>query len=182
VHKVEADIRKWSSDFLELPNVNFNGLPPCPYAKKAFLDRQVVFNINTGIDGLVNAVKDYDTHEYDIVVWADEDPPEMEYLDGFCDGVNESLSILGRDMHLMVFHPDYSAEDMGLDILDDGGVTDPDLYYAMVFIQRLSLLDDASIQLERKGYYENFPKDVYQSLVLERRRLRHGNEGNKISN
>ena len=158
MHKVEADIRKWSSDFLEIPNVNFNGLPPCPYAKKAFLDRQVVFNINTGIDGLVNAVKDYDTHEYDIVVWADEDPPEMEYLDGFCDGVNESLSILGRDMHLMVFHPDYSAEDMGLDILDDGGVTDPDLYYAMVFIQRLSLLDDASIQLKRKVITKTFQR------------------------
>ena len=30
VHRVEADIRKWSAEFLEIPNEKLNGLPPCP--------------------------------------------------------------------------------------------------------------------------------------------------------
>ena len=92
-----------------------NGLPPCPYAKQAWLDNKVVFSINTGIDGLAKEVADFDQHDYDIVIWASEHLPVMEYLDGYCDGVNEAMSIAGRDMHLMVFHPDYDANEAGLD-------------------------------------------------------------------
>jgi hypothetical protein len=44
----------------------------------------------------------------------------------------------------------------------------------MVFVQRLSPLDDAALSLEKSGYYENFPNEVYEALVLDRRRLRNG--------
>jgi hypothetical protein len=99
----------------------------------------------------------------------------MEYLDGWCDGVNEAMSIAGVDMHLMVFHPDYSAEEAGLDFLVEDGVTDDTLEYCMVFVQLLSKLDDAALSLEKSGYYKHFPVDVFHSLVIDRRRLR--NEG-----
>jgi len=109
------------------------------------------------------------------VVWASEYLIEMEYLDGWCDGVNEAMSIAGKDMHLMVFHPDYDAEVAGLEFLVDNDVTDDSLDYCMVFVQRLSPLDDAALSLEKSGYYQHFPEEVYESLVLDRRRLRHGN-------
>ena len=173
MHPVEADIRKWSHEFLEVPSKMLNGLPPCPYAKQAWLDNKVVFSINTGIDGLAKEVADFDQHDYDIVIWASEYLPVMEYLDGYCDGINEAMSIAGRDMHLMVFHPDYDANEAGLDFLVDD-VTDEDLDYCMVFVQKLSTLDDASLSLEKSGYYQHFPDDVYESLVLDRRRLRNG--------
>ena len=99
----------------------------------------------------------------------------MDYLDGYCDGVNELMSIAGIDLHLMVFHPDYDAAEAGLDFLVDDGVTDDSLSYCMVFVQRLSNLDDAAIYLEKSNYYEHFPDDVYETLVVERRRLRNGN-------
>ena len=99
----------------------------------------------------------------------------MNYLDGWCDGVNEALSVSGKDMHLMVFHPDYDATEAGLDFLVDDGITDENLSYCMVFVQRLSTLDDAALSLEKSGYYKHFPKDVFESLVLDRRRLRDGN-------
>jgi len=91
VHRVEQDIRNWSHNFLEVPNAKLNGLPPCPYAKQAWLDDKVTFSINTGLDGLADAVKQFESHDYDIVVWASEELPDMEYLDGFCDGMNEAL-------------------------------------------------------------------------------------------
>jgi hypothetical protein len=174
MHKVERDIRNWSHNFLEIPNEKLNGLPPCPYARQAWLDDKVTFSINTDIDGLIRSVRMFDTHDYDIVVWAEENVVDMPYLDGFCDGMNELLSVAGIDMHLMVFHPDYSAEDAGLDFLVEEGVSDVDLEYCMVFVQRLSALDDASLSLEKSNYYEHFPEDVYQSLVIDRRRLRNG--------
>jgi hypothetical protein len=78
------------------------------------------------------------------------------------------------DLHLMVFHPDYDATEAGLEFLVDEGVTDDSLSYCMVFVQKLSKLDDASVYLEKSGYYKHFPDDVYDSLVLHRRRLRNG--------
>ena len=175
VHRVEADIRKWSHNFLEIPNVKLNGLPPCPYAKQAWADNKVTFSINTGIDGLLEAVRVFDTHDYDIVVWASETLPDIKYLDGFCDGMNELMSVAGIDLHLMVFHPDYNAEQAGLDFLIEDDIVDESLTYCMVFVQKLSLLDDAALSLEKSGYYKHFPEDTFESLVLERRRLR--NEG-----
>jgi hypothetical protein len=174
VHKIEADIRKWSHEFLEVPNKKLNGLPPCPYAKQAWLDNKVIFSINTGLDGLAKEVADFESHEYDIVVWANEVLPDIHYLDGWCDGVNQAMSIAGKDMHLMVFHPDYDAEEAGLDFLVEDGVVDHNLLYCMVFVQRLSTLDDAALSLEKSGYYKHFPEEVYQSLVLDRRELRNG--------
>ena len=175
MHPVEKDIRNWSKNFLEIPNDKLNGLPPCPYAKQAWADDKVTFSINTGIDGLVQSVRDFDKHDYDIVVWASEALPDMEYLDGFCDGVNEAMSVSGTDLHLMVFHPDYDAEKAGLDFLIEDGVVDNSLTYCMVFVQRLSVLDDAALSLEKSGYYFKFPVEVFHSLVIDRRRLR--NEG-----
>ena len=175
MHPIESDIRKWSHEFLEVPNEKLNGLPPCPYARQAWLDDKVTFSINTGLEGLAQEVKNFSNHDYDIVVWADENLPDMEYLDGWCDGVNEAMSIAGVDMHLMVFHPDYSAEEAGLDFLVEEGVTDDTLEYCMVFVQLLSKLDDAALSLEKSGYYKHFPVDVFHSLVIDRRRLR--NEG-----
>ena len=175
MHPVEADIRKWSHDFLEVPNDKLNGLPPCPYARKAWVDNQVKFSINTGLEGLTEEVKNFETHNYDIVVWASEELPDIEYLDGICDGMNEALSIAGIDMHLMVFHPDFNASDAGLDFLEEDGITSSELEYCMVFIQRLSVLDDAALSLEKSGYYKHFPEDTYNALVLDRRRLRDGN-------
>ncbi len=172
MHPVEQDIRTWSHNFLEIPNVKLNGLPPCPYAKQAWLDNKVVFSINTGVDGLAKEVADFECHDYDIVVWASEYLPEMQYLDGWCDGVNQAMSIAGKDMHLMVFHPDYDAEEAGLDFLIEDDIVDESLTYCMVFVQKLSLLDDAALSLEKSGYYKHFPEDTYEALVLERRRLR----------
>ena len=134
--RVEADIRKWSA---VSGDSDEKMVCPCPYAKQAWLDDKVTFSVNTGISGLIDAVREFKTHNYDIVVWADEDVLDMEYLDGFCDGMNELMSVSGIDLHLMVFHPDFDAEDAGLDFLIEQGVTDADLEYCMVFVQRLSL-------------------------------------------
>ena len=62
MHPVEHDIRTWSKDFLEVPNAKLNGLPPCPYARKAWADDKVVFSINTGLDGLTEEVRRFKEH------------------------------------------------------------------------------------------------------------------------
>ena len=47
---------------------------------------------------------------------------------------------------------------------------------AIIFIQRLSELDDASQKLEKMGYYANYESDDYVKLILNRRERRIQNE------
>ena len=60
-------------------------------------------------------------------------------------------------------------------ILLQEGVSDPDLQYSKVPVQKLSLLDDAALSLEKSDYYK-LPRRYCEALVLDRRRLRNGNE------
>ena len=73
----------------------------------------------------------------------------------------------------MGFHPDYGAEDADLDFLyDNDWESSVEDEYAMMFIQSLSKVDDASLQLEKMGYYSVYPKEEYETLVLDRRQRR----------
>ena len=73
----------------------------------------------------------------------------------------------------MGFHPEYGAEDADLDFLyDNDGESSVEDEYAMLFIQSLSKVDEASLQLEKMGYYNVYPKEEYQTLVLDRRKRR----------
>ncbi len=42
-----------------------------------------------------------------------------------------------------------------------------------MFIQSLSQVDDASLKLEKLGYYDVYPHEEYEALVLERRQRRN---------
>ena len=73
----------------------------------------------------------------------------------------------------MEFHPDYVSEDADLDFLYEHELeSDIEDEYAMLFIQSLSKVDDASLRLEKLGYYDVYPKDEYEALVLDRRKRR----------
>ena len=40
--QIKKDVRKWSENFLEIPNKHLGGFPACPFAKKTWKDKKVV--------------------------------------------------------------------------------------------------------------------------------------------
>ena len=78
-----------------------------------------------------------------------------------------------NDLHLMLFHPDYPPEEGEDYLLDNNWQSSVD-DYVMVFIQSLKALNKASVALEGVGYYRKFPTHIFETLVLERRRLENG--------
>ena len=171
---IEDDLRSWSKYVLEVPSVHLNGLPPCPYARKAWIENNVKVVESEDIlsDALMNRTL---VKEYDLVVVASYDLPDPEDMQEAIEKYNDVFA--SEDLHFMLFHPEYGAEEAELDFLYDteweSGIEEE---YCMVFIQKLSKVDDYSLQLEKKGYYDAFPEDEYQTLVLDRRKRRHGYE------
>ena len=168
---IKDDIRSWSREVLEVPNPELNGLPACPYAKQAWKQNKV--NV-VETDSLVETVvkeADWFDNTYDLVIVASYNFPSIDFFDVYIDYFNDTYS--ENDLHIMGFHPDYGAEDADLDFLyNNDWESSVEDEYAMMFIQSLSKVDDASLQLEKMGYYNVYPEEEYKALVLERRQRR----------
>jgi len=177
---IEQDVRSWSQHVLETPNKQLNGLPACPYAKKAWMDNKVyVYETDDLIKDAVLLRKNALT-DYDLVIVASYQIPESQALDQTIQAFN--MLCAKENLYFMCFHPEYGAEDAELDFLYEhdweSSIEDD---YAMIFIQRLTDVDDKSRHLERLGYYQAFKRDEYEVLVLQRRQLRNQYHGNETS-
>ena len=157
--KIKTEIREWSSNVIEMPNPNFKNIPTCPYAKAAWEKDlvKIVFDHDGRDEQLLKYISKYDD-EYDLIIVVETDYDEDQ--EGFHDGLAEVNSLISQDvwgdsdLWVMGFHP-YDDES---EVLDDESFEPISEYsYGLVFIQRLSFLQEASNKLELKGYY-----DVYQ--------------------
>jgi len=164
---VESDLRSWSSKVLEVPNDHLKGLPPCPYAKQAWLQGKVL--VLEADDIAVDATRCCDEF-YDLgkelVVVASFNIPDLDEFSLFVDELNKDFDRL----HCMQFHPDFGAEDAELDFLyDNDWDSSLDREYCMIFIQDLRLVVNASDKLQKLGYYDAYPSSEYDELVVKRK-------------
>jgi len=157
--KIEAEIREWSSNIIEMPNPNFNNIPTCPYAKAAWEKDlvKIVFDHDGNDDQLLKYISKYDDN-YELVIVVETDYNEDQ--DSFHESLSEVNNLISQkfwgdsDLWVMGFHP----SDDESEVLDAESFEPISEYsYGLVFIQRLSFLQEASNKLDLKGYY-----DVYQ--------------------
>jgi len=172
---IEADLRSWSREVLEVPNPHLGGTPACPFAKQAWRNDTILVVETDDIfaesrrqcAAFVNIGKE-------LTVVASYNIPDISILHLFVEQMHEDFPHL----HCMQFHPEYDAGDAELDFLTDNvwesGTDEP---YSMLFIQDLRTVVEASDRLVQLGYYETYPTDEYEELVVNRkRRLTNGDE------
>lgn len=172
---IEADLRSWSKEVLEVPNPHLGGLPACPFAKQAWREDKVLV-VETDdffVDGRKLCAAFADSGK-DLVVIATYDIPDADEMNDFVGEMNAAHP----DLHCMQFHPSHDAGDADLEFLTDNDwVSGEDQAYAMLFIQDLRAVVAASDRLELLGYYAAYPTDEYETLVVNRkRRLNHAYE------
>jgi len=152
--EVIEEIKRWSASVLEQTSDNYNGLPVCPYAKKAWRDNKVgfIFKKTKSWKVLYKAIDEWDDSK-EVIILVDHDFFEFDAFYEFLDNMNESISKgkhSTKDMFLMGFHPESDDNDL----LDDEIEMTDEEPYAIVFLQRLTKLQEASDQLREKGYYD----------------------------
>jgi len=153
---VKELLEDWILNELSIPSEETNGLPLCPYAKKAWLNNEVrlVWQDEDLWKRVFTEIDNFDD-TYKVVICGIEDSEQTyEELESFCFALNARFAHEGKDIWLLSFEGDYT----------------------MVFIQRLSHLDRAAAWLERKGYYNNYSQEDYKKLIADRRTWRRYNE------
>ncbi len=177
-----SETRAWSKTALEVANEHFNGLPPCPFAKKAWLDDKVgfCFKYENHWQDLFSLISQWDDSK-DVIILIDFCFLPLNEMDRYLNLLNKAISdgiFINKDMFLMGFHPDDDDNELLEEADFDSTI---DVPYAMIFLQRLSKLQEASNTLRIKGYY-NYAENYYNGSKLYEnrktlfRRLKNGNE------
>ncbi len=163
---VRDEIKAWVTDVLSIPSEHFSGLAPCPFAKGCV--SRGMLDIDFGDDATVlDRCENWDDR-FDLVIIVTEDWDHAVITD-WCEATNGDLA--GMDLALMAFvpgegpgtcQPDEESEDWDY-LVDDE--------YSMVFIQRLSQVNESSRVLDRQGYYRNCSAEFLEYVKDRRERL-----------
>ena len=71
VTSIADDLREWSMNVLEVPNPHLDGLPACPYAKKAWQDNKVkIVETKNIYKETLRQCSEFTDNAYDITICA----------------------------------------------------------------------------------------------------------------
>ena len=148
---IAQEIRLWSEKVLEVSSPLFGGMPPCPYAKQAWLRETVMIHVIPDLDS-VTEVKAYHPPTDDLIhVMALPDyesiPPDV--FDAWIEKQNKNHF----GTWVMGFHP--NSPENPLTEPFEGTIEDD---YAIIVVQSYKQLVEASDTLDGTEYYSRFPQ------------------------
>ena len=157
---VTADINRWIETFVEVPHPALGGWAPCPYARKARLDRD--FDVRLGLAPIHDLVqvsrKGLENKSVIIFVY---DPVDVSYTElSYAIDVCNREFLLPNDLLALEDHPD--------DPEIVNGVSMNNGTYALALVQSLSDLNQKAKSIAQKGFYDTWPKE-YLTAVFQHR-------------
>ena len=156
---VQQDIESWIENFVEVPHPALGGWPPCPYAKKARLERD--FEVGLGKDPYWDACdisikgvsKSVVILAYDATEWS-----HMEF----------AYKLDQANQHWLLPHDLICLEDHPADREMVNGVCMNQGTYALMLVQSLSDLNAKARHMASKGFYDKWPEDYLKALFNHR--------------
>ena len=157
---VQSDIERWIETFVEVPHPALGGWAPCPYARKARLDRD--FTVRVGVNpyfDLLNVARD-GLGGKSVLILA-YDPDEFFYSQFTSDikAANEE-TLLRNNLLALEDHPGDPEIVNGVS-MNQGA-------YALVLVQSLSDLNEKAQLVANKGFYATWPEEYLQQLFTHR--------------
>jgi hypothetical protein len=158
--KLNTNIEDWILNHLSKPNSVFNNLPPCPYAKKAWMEGNVlVKEIKDPVD--YNLTVELSNYAYqwpkkDVIIFAFDPTKISAYeLTELVENVQRKvLNIWG--LVALEDHPD-EVEEIDTVVLNNGE-------HGLVLLQERSKLEEARKHLDSLGYYKYWPEDYKKDV------------------
>ena len=138
-------------DYLSKPNPVFNNLPPCPYAKKAWLDGNVEIKKFVNYDDLKDSVKYVVGSKVKIFYFEYPFLPSVEKLKNL-------VSWLGEKYPDHIFYDEHPeiVEEVGGEVVNSG-VT------AIIIQDRKDLLEKRA-ELHKTGYYDKWTPEMKERI------------------
>jgi hypothetical protein len=161
LEQVTYNIERWIANFVEVPHPNLGGWAPCPYARKARLDRD--FEVRLGLAPIhdLAQVSRKGLDGKSVVIFA-YDPKDISYKElSYAVDVCNREFLLPNNLLSLEDHPD--------DPEVVNGVIMNNETYALSLVQSLSDLDEKAQLVARKGFYDTWPEEYLQAVFKHRK-------------
>jgi len=157
---VTLDIEQWIENFVEVPHPSLGGWAPCPYARKARLDRDYSIRLGlapihdliqigkSGLDGKSVVIIAYDAREISF--------EELSYAVSVC---NKEF-LLPADLLALEDHPADPEVVNGV-VMNQGT-------YALALVQNLTDLNAKARTVAQRGFYDSWPEEYLTALFHHR--------------
>ena len=158
---VQADIEQWMVNFVEVPHPALGGWAPCPYARKARLDRD--YTIRVGVNpyfDLLNVAKDGLGGRSVLILAYNPDEFFYSQFNNDIKAANEEV-LLRNDLLALEDHPG--------DPEIVNGVAMNQGTYALALVQSLSDLNQKAKVMAAKGFYDLWPEEYLTALFQHRK-------------
>ena len=173
---IKLELRQWAEKVLSVSNPHFNGHPACPYAEKALAADlvDVRMNFGWGYSEVQETALRFPTRKA-LVIHAEVNPQVAPHK--FHEDIRKlNMRFSKSNIWLLGFHPDDPEPDFDDDIEDFESLVDEP--YAMIFVQRLTELDDAARSLEAQRYYMKATTEELSELFRRRQAREEYDDGN----
>lgn len=157
--RVTYDIERWMATFVEVPHPALGGWAPCPYARKARLDRD--FEVRLGRNPFEDLIAvSYGTLPCSVVIFVYD--PKFHPYDKFHAEIEfaNANHLVPRDMIALEDHP--------ADPEIVNGVSMNQGTYALALVQNLTDLNQKAQSIAQKGFYATWPEEYLKSLFGHR--------------
>jgi hypothetical protein len=157
--QVQYDIERWMATFIEVPHPALGGWAPCPYARRARLDRD--FEVRIGRNPFEDLIAiSYSALPCSVVIFAydtkfhpyDKFHAEIEFAN--------TNHLVPKDMIALEDHP--------ADPEIVNGVSMNQGTYALALVQNLTDLNQKALGIAQKDFYATWPENYLQSLFAHR--------------
>jgi hypothetical protein len=156
---VTHNIEHWIETFVEVPHPALGGWAPCPYARKARLDRD--FEVRVGINPYfdLKAVSHTGISKSVVIFAYESTAYSYEQFHTYIDSANTEF-LLGYDLLALEDHP--AAPEVVNGVSMNQGT------YALALVQSLSDLNQKAQLMARQGFYNTWPESYLQELFQHR--------------
>ncbi len=141
-------IEEWVLNTLSEPHNKFGDLPPCPYAKKAWLDGNVEVKMWKDFGSFR-----YDKWEKEVTIYVMDPYTSPEFLSQIAKNYNK----LYPDYLFLEEHPDL-VEDVGGFVVNQGELI-------LLIVQERKPLEEARDKLQGTTYYEHWTPEMKERII-----------------
>lgn len=158
VEQLKEDISKWIIEWVSVHNEQL-GHVPCPFAKQALLNNKISYATIRDTTSLESLIKLYAANGLPsevFIIGMSKDFISAENLSSLTKYVNKHI-LMPANLVALEDHPD-DAEVINGVRMNQGT-------WALLLIQSIDKINQASEILKKQGYYDNWSQESYDDVV-----------------
>jgi hypothetical protein len=159
LEQVQYDIERWMATFLEVPHPELGGWPPCPYARRARLERD--FEVRLGVNPYfdLKGVSQTGIAKSVVIFVYESTTYTAKQFAVQIESANTEF-LVAQDLLALEDHPD-SPEVVNGGAMNQGT-------YALALVQNLTDLNAKARLVAQKDFYHSWPADYLHQLFAHR--------------